>query len=52
MAMVFGGALEGTGMLNVLTGTVLKLVKGAGSLVGATLGSAVSFLNMGTRISI
>ncbi|MCO4792795.1 MAG: Na+/H+ antiporter NhaC [Bacteriovoracaceae bacterium] len=39
MAMVFGGALEGTGMLNVLANAVLRLVKGAGSLVGATLAS-------------
>jgi NhaC family Na+:H+ antiporter len=45
MAMVFGGALEGTGMLNVLAGAVLKMVKGAGSLVGATLGSCF-LLNM------
>ena len=39
MAMVFGGALEGTGMLNSLANAVLKFVSGAGSLVGATLAS-------------
>jgi Na+:H+ antiporter, NhaC family len=41
MAMVFGGAMEGTGMLAQLAGAVLKLVRGAGSLVGATLASCL-----------
>ena len=41
MAMVFGGAMEGTGMLEKLARTVLKFVKGAGSLVGATLASCL-----------
>ena len=41
MAMVFGGAMEGTGMLAQLASTVLKLVRGAGSLVGATLASCL-----------
>lgn len=45
MAMVFGGALEGTGMLQVIADSILKLVRGTGSLVGATLGSCL-FLNM------
>lgn len=41
MAMVFGGALEGTGMLQVLAESILRVVHGAGSLVGATLGSCI-----------
>jgi NhaC family Na+:H+ antiporter len=45
MAMVFGGALEGTGMLQVLASSILRFVKGTGSLVGATLGSCI-VLNM------
>ncbi len=39
MAMVFGGAMEGTGMLDVLAQGVLRFVRGAGSLIGATLAS-------------
>lgn len=45
MAMIFGGALEGTGMLKTIADSILKFVHGAGSLVGATLTSCV-FLNM------
>jgi len=41
MAMVFGGAMEGTGMLQKIAGSILKLVRGAGSLIGATLASCV-----------
>ncbi|NNE98591.1 MAG: Na+/H+ antiporter NhaC, partial [Pyrinomonadaceae bacterium] len=41
MAMVFGGAMEGTGMLQKIAGSILKLVRGAGSLIGATLGSCI-----------
>jgi NhaC family Na+:H+ antiporter len=40
-AMIFGGALEGTGMLQQIAGSILKLVRGAGSLVGATIGSCL-----------
>ena len=43
-AMVFGGTLEATGMLQVIAETILKAVKGTGSLIGATLGSCI-FLN-------
>ncbi len=41
MAMFFGGSLEATGMLDVLAKSVLKLVSGTGSLIGATLGSCL-----------
>lgn len=43
-AMVLGGTLEATGMLHVIAQGILKLVKGAGTLIGATLGSCL-FLN-------
>lgn len=43
-AMVFGGALEATGMLQVIASSILKLVSGTGSLIGATIGSCI-FLN-------
>ncbi len=43
-AMVFGGSLEATGMLQVIADSILKLVAGTGSLIGATLGSCI-FLN-------
>lgn len=46
-AMVFGGAMEVTGMLAVIAETILKSVKGIGSLVGATLGTSI-FLNITT----
>ncbi len=45
MAMVMGGALEATGMLAALAGSLLKVVSGAGSLIGATLASCI-LLNM------
>ncbi len=45
MAMVFGGAMESTKMLGVIANSILSLVRGAGSLVGATLVSCV-VLNM------
>jgi NhaC family Na+:H+ antiporter len=45
MAMTFGGAMEGTGMLQKIAGSILKLVKGTGSLIGATLASCI-FMNM------
>ena len=41
MAMVFGGAMEGTGMLQKIAGSILKLVHGVGSLIGATLASCL-----------
>ena len=40
-AMVFGGVLEATGMLQCMATSILSLVRGAGSLVGATLASAI-----------
>ncbi len=45
MAMVMGGALEGTGMLAALAGALLRAVSGAGSLIGSTLASCI-LLNM------
>ena len=36
-AMVFGGALEVTGMLQKMADSILSLVRGTGSLIGATL---------------
>jgi NhaC family Na+:H+ antiporter len=44
-AMVFGGVMEGSGMLAKLTESVLKLVKGTGSLVVATISTCV-FINV------
>lgn len=41
MAMAFGGALEVTGMLDVLAGNILKFVRGTGSLIGATIASCI-----------
>lgn len=43
-AMVFGGTLEATGMLQVIAASILKVVTGTGSLIGATIGSCI-FLN-------
>lgn len=45
MAMIFGGAMEGTGMLQRIADAILGMVRGIGSLVGATLASCI-FLNM------
>lgn len=45
MAMTFGGAMEGTGMLQVIAEKILGLVRGAGSLIGATLASCLT-MNM------
>lgn len=44
-AMFFGGALESTRMIDVLAKSFLKSVKGAGSLVGSTIGACIT-LNM------
>jgi NhaC family Na+:H+ antiporter len=46
-AMVFGGALEVTGMLNTLANALLKLVHGTGSLMGTVLASCI-FANLTT----
>lgn len=40
-AMVFGGALEVTGMLQKMADGILGLVKGTGTLIGATLASSI-----------
>jgi NhaC family Na+:H+ antiporter len=42
-AMIFGGVMEATGMLEAIANAVLKLVRGAGSLVGATIGTCLFF---------
>ena len=46
-AMVFGGSIEKTGMLETLATGLLKLVKGAGSLMGTVLASCF-FTNLTT----
>lgn len=40
MAMIYGGVMEVTGMLQVIGLAIMKLVKGSASLITATLGSA------------
>jgi NhaC family Na+:H+ antiporter len=40
-AMIFGGAMEGTGMLQKIASSILKLVRGTGTLIGATLASCL-----------
>ena len=47
MAMIFGGMMEATGMLDAIAKAVLKVVSGVTSLVAATVGSGV-FLNLTT----
>jgi NhaC family Na+:H+ antiporter len=47
MAMIFGGMMEVTGMLQTIANFILSLVKGVASLVSATIGSAI-FLNLTT----
>ena len=42
-AMIFGGTMEATGMLGAIANAILRLVTGAGSLVGATLGTCLFF---------
>ncbi len=43
MAMLFGGVMEATGMLQRIAQTVLSGVRGTGSLVGATIGTCIMF---------
>ncbi len=43
MAMLFGGVMESTGMLPRIAQAILGRVRGAGSLIGATVGSSVLF---------
>jgi len=47
MAMVFGGMMEVTGMIQKIAETVLKVVSGVTSLVASTIGTSV-FLNLTT----
>lgn len=41
MAMVFGGVMEATGMLEEIGNAILKMVKGTGSLIAATISSTM-----------
>jgi NhaC family Na+:H+ antiporter len=41
MAMVFGGVMEATGMLEEIAQAVLKLVRGSASLIAATISSCI-----------
>lgn len=43
MAMVFGGVMEATGMLEEIANNILKLVRGAGSLMTATIATCGLF---------
>lgn len=43
MAMVFGGVMEATGMLEEIARNILRLVRGAGSLMTATIGTCAIF---------
>jgi Na+:H+ antiporter, NhaC family len=45
MAMIFGGTMEATGMLDRLAGAILSMVHGAGSLIGSVLGTCL-LMNM------
>ena len=42
-AMIFGGIMESTGMLKVITGSIIKLANSTGSLVASTAGTCVFF---------
>jgi len=42
-AMLFGGAMEATGMLSRLAHAILSRVRGAGSLISATVASCILF---------
>lgn len=41
MAMVFGGCMEATGMLQKIAQSVLSLVQGTGSLIGSVVGTCL-----------
>lgn len=47
MAMIYGGMMEVTGMLNTIAEQILKTISGVTSLVASTIGSAI-FLNITT----
>lgn len=40
-AMIFGGTLEATGMLNAISDSILRMVRGTGSLIGATIATCI-----------
>lgn len=40
-AMIFGGTLEATGMLAAISDSILKMVRGTGSLIGATIATCI-----------
>ncbi|MBL4624477.1 MAG: Na+/H+ antiporter NhaC [Flavobacteriales bacterium] len=42
-AMSFGGAMEATGMLRKITGSIIEYIKSDGSLIAATAGSSFFF---------
>lgn len=42
MAMVFGGAMEASGMLEVIASAVLRMVTGTASLITATIASCIT----------
>lgn len=42
-AMIFGGVMEATGMLQRITASVIKMTKSTGSLVGSTAATCVFF---------
>jgi len=43
MAMTFGGVMEATGMLQAFVQAILRLVRGTGSLVAATISTCILF---------
>jgi len=43
MAMLFGGAMEATGLLQEIARSILQLVRGTASLVAATIGTCMVF---------
>lgn len=43
MAMTFGGIMEATGMLKAFVRAILRLVRGTGSLIAATIGTCILF---------
>lgn len=47
MAMIYGGMMEVTGMLQTIANQILKTISGVTSLVASTIGSAI-FLNITT----
>ena len=46
-SLSFGGVMERSGMLQTIASNILKLAKGTGSLIAATIGTTI-FMNMAT----